>query len=130
MMSENKNNNISHLKIDIYYIIKYLFSDSLTEDDKNQLEEYISKLNLEQLKIFKRIGEELDHNAKYYGVKKYKITSNSIKLAIKIFNDIEIATFPCIEKIATKGWSISDGTFAWGMFQLDSFPAPQIYSGL
>lgn len=121
--------DVVRLKIDIEHIIKYLYSDSLTVADKERLNKYISTLNINQLNVFKALAEKYKDLTKYGGFKKYKITKNSIKLALKILRDTDIAVFPCIEKIACKGWSISDGTFAFGMYMLDyGYPAKKIYS--
>lgn len=123
--------DVIRLKIDIEHITKYLYSDSLTTTDKEMLHEYISKLNISQLNVFKALAERYKYLTKYIGVKKYKITRNSIRLAYKILNDTGISTFPCIEKVACKGWSIADGTFAWGMNMLEyGYPAKSIYSDI
>lgn len=62
----------------------------------------------------------LDKSEDYYhlfskGAKKYKISKNAIYAAIRIKKELNISCYPYIEKIATKGWSRSDGTFSWGI---------------
>lgn len=114
--------------IDIEYIIKYLKSDRLSENDEKLLSKLINRLNIDELLVFKQLAEQFKYNKKYLGWNKYKITKNAIILADKIFNCTEIKVFPYIEAIARKGWSLSNGTFAWGMYQLENYPSKQIYS--
>jgi len=115
------------LVFEIEYIIKKLKSDNLTEQDHNKLTEYINLLSIDELIIFKQLAEQFKYNKKYLGWKKYKISKNAINLMVKIFEHTGIKTFPYIEHVAGKGWSISDGSFAWGMYQLDKYPSDQIY---
>ena len=48
----------------------------------------------------------------------------------KIHTQTEIKTFPYINRIACKGWAISDGTFAWSMYTLKCFPSDKISSDI
>jgi len=124
---EDKNTLI----FEIEYIIKYLKSDNLTEQDHNKLTQYLNLLNINELILFQKLAEDFKHNKKYLGWKKYKISKNSIDLMIKIYEHTEIKVFPYISKVAGKGWSLSDGSFAWGMYRLDgSYPTKQIYSDI
>lgn len=116
------------IELDILDIIKYLYSYSLEEKDKKNLKEYINKLTIKELNVFKEIAKQLKELKKYHGHNKYKITSNSIKLTVKIYENTGVTTFPYIERIAQKGWSISDGTFSWGTYMLNEYPAKMIYS--
>lgn len=49
----------------------------------------------------------------------YYITINAIMIAIRIKQELNISCYPLIEKIATKGWSTSDGTFSWSIPTLE-----------
>lgn len=53
------------------------------------------------------------------GSKKYKISKNAIKIAVHLKDELGIPCYPMVEKIATKGWSTSGGTFSWSIRRLD-----------
>jgi len=126
-MNEDKDTLI----FEIEYIIKYLKSDNLTKDYNDKLTNFIENLNIDELILFQKLAEDFKYNKKYLGWKKYKISKNSIDLMIKIFEHTEIKVFPYVSKVAGKGWSISDGSFAWGMYRLDGeYPTKQIYSDI
>ena len=62
------------------------------------------------------------------GAKKYKITQNAIVVALRIKRELDISCYPMIEKIATKGWSTSDGTFSWSIRVLTDRINNELYS--
>lgn len=105
---------------------KYLFTDSVEDQEKELLNNYIEQFNEYELSIFKKILEFLKYQSKYVGCK-YNITKNSIVLCIKIYDDTGIKTFPFIHKVARKGYSISGGTFAFGVYTLETFFPNIIY---
>jgi hypothetical protein len=122
--------NDIEIKIDIERILGYLYSDKISSKYIRFLSEYIDLLNTNELNVFKIIADDLKYKKKYYGMKKYKIGDNSIKLSLKIFNQTGIKTFPYIERIACKGWSISDGSFAWMMYKLENYPGDTLNSDI
>lgn len=112
--------NIEDLRFNTIYNLYELNSFSLTDKDIELLHNYIEELDKKELEIFYKLMNEFIHFKNYCGHKKYKITNNAIRLAIKISDQISIKVFPYIERIAKKSWSVSDGTFSWGMYILQS----------
>lgn len=107
-----------YLKTDV----KRLYTDSVTIKDKELIDNYINILSKEELEIFR----QLYHDCKY-NRKKCNITHNSIQLTLKVYKDLDIKTFPYINKIACKGWDLSGGTYAYSLYLLSEYKR-EIYS--
>lgn len=92
-----------------------IMSDSVTEKDEDLLYDYINRLSPIQYQDFVRNVYRLT-DRKTKGNKRAKITHNAIRLALRIeeYGD-NIRVFPFIEKLATKGWPTSDGTYSFSM---------------
>jgi hypothetical protein len=101
-------------KIHMVSNIKRLYTDSVTDKDKELMIDYINNLSEKELEVFKGVY----HDVKYTR-NKNNITHNSIRLTLRLYKDLEIKTFPHIRKIACKGWSIGNGTFAFSMCLLE-----------
>lgn len=48
-----------------------------------------------------------------------KISLSAIKIAEQVENKLGIELFPCVTKIATKGWDLAGGTLAFSMCSKD-----------
>lgn len=59
--------------------------------------------------------DELRWRNKFVGSFKNHISLNAVPLAEKIYEQLNIITFPFIERVACKGWSTAEGTWAWSM---------------
>ena len=92
-----------------------IMADSVTEKDEDLLYEYVERLNSVQYQDFvKNVYRLVDRKTK--GNKRAKITHNAIRLTLRIEEaDNNIRVFPFIEKLATKGWPTSDGTYSFSM---------------
>lgn len=113
-------------KIHMISNIKRLYTDSITDKDKELMMDYINNLSEKELNAFK----EIYHNLTYNIYKKCNITHNSIKLTLKLYNDTGEKTFPYINVIASKGWSVGNGTFAFSLYLLNNeYYKKEIYSG-
>lgn len=97
------------------------------EKIKNLLAEYYFSLTEKEKKIFQKYSEKF---WLYYksGAKKYKISKNAILIAIRLKKECNISCYPFVEKIATKGWSTSGGTFSWSMRILEGDTEKEIFS--
>lgn len=93
--------------------IKLIYSLKLNIKDKEKLFNYLDILTDNELIYFLNI---IDYIGNYPCV---KITRSSILLTLKIYEQIGIKVFPYIEKIATKGFDIAGGSYAFGMYILD-----------
>lgn len=104
--------------LDLY--TRKLCSDSVVRSDKHKemLTNYYYELTDDEQKRFCKCSEQFWNFVKH-GSKKYKITTNAIMIAIRIKQELNISCYPLIEKIATKGWSTSDGTFSWSIPTLE-----------
>ena len=113
------------VKIDEFFDLdlntRKLCTESVRENEKalKFLCDYYESLNEEERYVFEDIADEYYYLTKQ-GSKKFKITQNGIYIAKRIKDELGISCYPVIEKIATKGWSTSDGTFAWSMRKLMS----------
>ena len=67
--------------------------------------------------MYIRIAEKL-YDMRTLGQTSNKVTLNAIKLCLKL-NDLGCRTFPMINKIATRGWDTSGGTYAFSMYALE-----------
>jgi len=84
----------------------------------------------ECLDYFKRFPEneewfihelnELYWRNKYIGSYRNHISLTAIPLANKIYEQLEIVTFPFIQRVACRGWDTAGGTWAWPMSTLHS----------
>ena len=92
-----------------------IMADSVTEKDEDLLYEYVERLNSVQYQDFvKNVYRLVDRKTK--GNKRAKITHNAIRLTLRIEEiDRNLRVFPFIEKLATKGWPTSDGTYSFSM---------------
>lgn len=106
---------------DLDIATRKLCSLSLTKDNKYKgiLCTYYESLSSYEQKKFLNLSSRFYDFVKC-GSKKYKITKNSVYIANRLKRELRISCYPYIEKIATKGWSTSDGTFSWGMELLNS----------
>lgn len=77
------------------------------------LDEYIKNLSDEELNAYVRMAENL-YDRRTLGAKGIKISLNAIKLCLKL-SECGYKTFPYIEKIATKGWDTSGGTYSFSI---------------
>ena len=114
---------------DLDFATRRLCTSALFKDKKsaNLLCLYFQSLNdCEQTK-FLELSERF-YNFIKCGSRKYKITKNSVYIANRIKQELKISCYPFIEKIATKGWSTSDGTFSWGMTLLNGCVEKELYS--
>lgn len=104
--------------LDLY--MRKLCSDAVVRSDKHKemLTNYYYELTDDEQKRFCKCSEQFWNFVKH-GSKKYKITTNAIMIAIRIKQELNISCYPLIEKIATKGWSTSDGTFSWSIPTLE-----------
>lgn len=92
------------------------------------LYDYYNSLCPKEQNVFREFSDRYS-SWRNMGMRKYKITNNSIYIANRIKNELGISCYPYIEKIATKSWSTRDGTFAWCMKTLESSDFPkEIYS--
>jgi len=112
-----------------------IMSDSVTEKDEDLLYDYVSRLKPIQYQSFVRnVYRLIDRKTK--GNKRAKITHNAIRLTLRIEEiDRNLRVFPFIEKLATKGWSTSDGTYSFSMpilvskgTDIDEYIENEIYS--
>lgn len=112
-----------------------IFADSVTEKDEDLLYDYVTRLKPIQYQSFVRnVYKLIDRKTK--GNKRAKITHNAIRLTLRIEEaDKSIRVFPFIEKLATKGWPTSDGTYSFSMpilvsigTDIDEFIENEIYS--
>lgn len=81
------------------------------------VDHYIMNLFEEELDMYIRIAEKL-YDMRTLGQTSNKVTLNAIKLCLKL-NDLGCRTFPMINKIATRGWDTSGGTYAFSMYALE-----------
>ena len=81
------------------------------------IDNYIMNLFEEELDMYIRIAEKL-YDMRTLGQTSNKVTLNAIKLCLKL-NDLGCRTFPMINKIATRGWDTSGGTYAFSMYALE-----------
>lgn len=81
------------------------------------IDHYIMNLFEEELDMYIRIAEKL-YDMRTLGQTSNKVTLNAIKLCLKL-NDLGCRTFPMINKIATRGWDTSGGTYAFSMYALE-----------
>lgn len=112
-----------------------IMADSVTEKDEDLLYDYITRLKPIQYQSFARnVYKLIDRKTK--GNKRAKITHNAIRLTLRIEEkDKNIRVFPFIEKLATKGWPTSDGTYSFSMpilisngNDIDEYIENEIYS--
>ena len=112
-----------------------IMSDSVTEKDEDLLYDYINRLSPIQYQDFVRNVYRLT-DRKTKGNKRAKITHNAIRLTLRIEEiDRNLRVFPFIEKLATKGWPTSDGTYSFSMpilissgKDIDEYIENEIYS--
>ena len=116
-------NDLELFKIYLKIDIQRLYTDSVTNKDHELIDNYIDTLSKEESEIFR----QLYHDCKY-NRKKCNITHNSIKLTLKLYNDTGEKTFPFINKIACKGWSIGEGTFSFSLYLLNNEFSKEIFS--
>ena len=81
------------------------------------IDHYIMNLFEEELDMYIRIAEKL-YDMRTLGQTSNKVTLNAIKLCLKL-NDLGCRTFPMINKIATRGWDTSGGTYAFSMYAVE-----------
>lgn len=114
---------------DLELNIRKLCSDAVlrSEKHKNMLCTYYDMLTEEENRYFSDFSDRFWQLAKN-GAKKYKITQNAIVVALRIKRELDISCYPMIEKIATKGWSTSDGTFSWSIRVLTDRINNELYS--
>jgi hypothetical protein len=77
------------------------------------------------LNYFKRFPEnegwfieelnELCWRNKYIGSYRNHISLTAVPLANKIYEQLGLITFPFIQRVASRGWDTSGGTWAWSM---------------
>lgn len=108
-------------RFDIMLLTRQLFSYSLEDNYKEKIYKYINILSDKELKMFNKYAKDFVYNKKYLGCKNIKITTNAVKLCEKIYKGLDIKVFPYICKIAHKGYSVGDGTYAWGMYELSEY---------
>lgn len=96
--------------------LRKLCSYAVYRDEKSQrlLCEYFDSLTEKEKEICENKANELYERVKVYG-SKYAITKSSIVIAKRVKEELGFTCFPLIEKVARKGWSVADGTFAWSM---------------
>jgi len=92
---------------------------NLTYREEKLLEEYMDNLNEDESKVFIELADRFASYKKDYGHNSYRITKNAIKITLKIYENLEIKTFPLIKTVATKGWSLNNGTHAWMIYKLE-----------
>lgn len=93
-----------------------LCTPSVKNDDNSTklLCDYYESLSQQEKNDFERLSERFCYYLKM-GQRRYKITKSAIYIANRIKKELGISCYPYIEKIATKSWSTSGGTFAWCM---------------
>lgn len=91
--------------------ISFLYSKTVTTKDKELIQNYINSLSELERDNFSLIVNDLI-------TANLKITHNAIRLALKVYKDTNIKTFPFILKLACKSYSVSDGTYAFSMYLL------------
>jgi hypothetical protein len=77
------------------------------------LKNYIDQLSKDDVAIYINIANNL-YDRRTLGARSIKVTLNAIKLCVKLAQ-FGYLTFPYIEKIATKGWSTSGGTYSFSI---------------
>lgn len=81
------------------------------------LDAYIASLSKQELESYVHIAEKL-YDLRTLGRTSNKVTLNALKLCLKL-SDLGCHTFPMINRIATKGWGTSGGTYAFSMYALE-----------
>lgn len=82
------------------------------------IDQYIARLSKQELNSYVHIAEKL-YDMRTLGRTSNKVTLNAIKLCLKL-SEQGCHTFPMINKIATKSWGTSGGTYAFSMYSLES----------
>jgi hypothetical protein len=90
----------------------YLVCTDIASKHIVALQNYIASLSKQELDCYINIAQKL-YDRKTLG-SSWKVSSNAIKLCVKLSKH-GIKTFPFVEKIATKGWDTSGGTYCFAM---------------
>lgn len=91
-----------------------LYSKTVTESSKLNMHIYTNLLTKKELELFERYVKQLRFNGG-------KITNNAIRLCLKISVETGIKTFPLIDTMSIKEFSVKDGAYAWVMSRLNRF---------
>lgn len=102
----------------------YLMSHNIPDCDFRKLKNYINLLSENELKNYIEIAQRLYDRKTISKSNRIKISPNAVKLCLKLADE-GCHTFPYIEKLATKGWSTSDGTYSFSMPLLEGTGAWQ-----
>ena len=84
------------------------------KDVVSQCLEYFNKFPDDEEWFAKEL-EELAWRNKFIGQFRNHISLTAVPLATKIYGQLEIITFPFIQRVACRGWDTSGGTWAWSM---------------
>lgn len=101
--------------------ISFLYSKTVTNKDNELIQNYINGLSEIERDTFNSIITDLINLDA-------KITHNAVRLALKVYKDTNIKTFPYIQKEACKGYSMNDGTYSFSMNLLDNEHYRYIFS--
>ncbi len=93
---------------------KLLRVASYRKEVVSQCLDYFSRFP-ENEQWFAREFEELAWRNKFVGQFRNHISLTAIPLATKIYEQLEIITFPFIHRVAGRGWDTAGGTWAWSM---------------
>lgn len=91
-----------------------LMSNNICEKDLQNLCDYIHGLSEEECQCYIDIAQTWYDKKTLTKSRRIKVTANAVKLCLKLAEQ-NIKTFPYIEKIATKSWSTSGGTYSFSM---------------
>lgn len=101
--------------------ISFLYSKTVTTKDNQLIQNYINNLSELERDNFSLIVNDLI-------TANLKITHNAVRLALKLYKDANIKTFPCVFKAACKSYSVSDGSYSFFMYLLDNESNRYVYS--
>lgn len=96
-----------------------LLSNRVSDKDVRALCKYIQDLTDAETEIYVNLAQDYYDRKTLTKSSRYKISPNAVKLCLKLAKE-GYKTFPYIEKLATKGWSTSGGTYSFSMPLLDS----------
>lgn len=93
-----------------------LCTEKFYKDEKARvlLCEYYNSLTSEEQELFEEMSDKY-YDFKRMGSRGYNISYSAVLIATRLKKECGYTCYPMIEKIARKGWSTADGTFAWSI---------------
>jgi hypothetical protein len=83
------------------------------------IHDYINCLSNEELDAYIELASNF-YDWRTLGDKSIKVTLNAVKLCVKL-SECGYKTFPYIERVATKGWDTSGGTYSFSIPLLTAY---------